>query len=61
MQLITLEQAATFFGHVTIEQTIDTGATITHICNAGTANKPCRYVFINETTGESSVSPDFFK
>lgn len=60
MQTVTLEQAAIFFDHVTIEQTFDIGPTITHICNVGTADKPYRYVFVNEMTGESSVSPDFF-
>jgi len=60
MQLITPKQVVIFFDHVTVEQTIDIGSTITHICSAGKADKPCRYVFVNEITGQSSISPDFF-
>ncbi len=60
MQMLTLEQAADFLSCVSIEQTIDIGSTITHVCNAGTDDSPSRYVFINEDSGASSVSPDFF-
>jgi hypothetical protein len=60
MQFITLEQAATFLELVTIEQTTDLGAVITHICNAGTAEHPARFVFVNDTSGRSFVAPKFF-
>lgn len=60
MQFITLEQVADFFELVTIEQSIDIGHTITHICNAGTQDQPCRFVLINDTSGRSFVAPAFF-
>jgi hypothetical protein len=60
MQFITQEQAASFFDQITIEQTIDTGTAITHVCNAGTAEHPARFVFVNDTSGKSFVAPDFF-
>lgn len=61
MQFITSEQATDFFELVTIEQSIDLGHTITHICNAGTADQPCRFVIVNDTSGRSVVAPAFFK
>jgi hypothetical protein len=60
MQFITQEQAASFFEQVDIEQSIDTGAAIAHVCNAGTVEHPARFVFVNDTSGRSFVAPDFF-
>jgi hypothetical protein len=60
MQRLTLEQAAHFITLVPIEQTIDLGHTLMHVCNAGTEDQPCRYIFINDMQGESTVSPSFF-
>lgn len=56
MQHLTLEQAVDFMESATIEQSIDTGHTIIHIGNAGTADSPARFVLMNDMYGRTTLS-----
>jgi len=60
MQRLTLEQVADFLDVAIIEQSINSGSIITHICNVGTSDDPCRFVLSNSASGRSTISPAFF-
>jgi hypothetical protein len=56
MQHITLEQMADFLECATIEHTVDSGHTITHFGNVGTADSPLRFVLVNDMHGNTELS-----
>ena len=60
MQSLTSEQEIQFHKVAVIEQTIQTESTTVLICNVGTKESPVRFVVINDTLGNSTITPPFF-